>query len=75
MAIVQIADFGRDKEGVYTYRIHGDKKDLEFLIEELRNTDYKFLGNQEPEIVKTVTKTYTILLKIYIEKEVNKWRF
>jgi hypothetical protein len=68
MAIVMIGDFGKDEEGVRTYRINGDKADLERIIQESADLGYEFWI--EPVIEKS-WKTYTLLLKIYIPEEMG----
>ena len=67
MAIIQIGDFGRDEKGVYTYRINGEKADLEHLIIECKKMGYRFYD--PPEIERSY-KEYTILLRVYIPKEI-----
>jgi hypothetical protein len=68
MAIVMIGDFGKDEEGVYTYRINGDKADLEKIIQESKDLGYEFWT--EP-VIEKIWKNYTLLLKIYIPEEMG----
>lgn len=67
MAIVQIADFG-EINGVRTYRVNGDKQDLERIIEECRNEDANcFLDTPELEYLRKGCWTLLIKLKIAVE--------
>ena len=69
MSIVQIADFG-EKNGVKTYRINGDKVDLERIIEECRNTDAECFDDS-PELEYVRKDCWTLLLKIKVAVEVG----
>jgi hypothetical protein len=66
MASVIISDFGKNEEGVRTYRVNGEKVDLEKAIEELREVGWGFWA--EPKI-EVSHKHWTVLLKIYNPKE------
>ena len=68
MAIVQIADFG-EKDGVKTYRIHGDKVDLEKIVEECRINDAAYGGL--PDVERVRYGLWTILLKIKVHANVR----
>ena len=41
MAIVQICDFG-EKDGIKMYRVHGEKIDLEKILQACHDEDAKF---------------------------------
>lgn len=69
MSIIQVANFGRNKEGVHLYRVNGDKADLERIIKESFEMGWAFW--EEPKIEK-VFKTYSVLLKIYDPKELYR---
>ena len=69
MAIVQICDFG-EKDGVKMYRIHGDKVDLEKILETCREEDAKF--EDEPVLEYTRKGIWTILLRIKIPSR-SRW--
>jgi hypothetical protein len=67
MPVVMIGNFGKDKEGVHTYRINATSKDdLYNLIEQCRAMGWKFWDT--PNLQK-VHKTWSVLLKIYDPKE------
>jgi hypothetical protein len=67
LSVVMIGDFGRDKEGIYTYRINATgKDDLYELIQAVRNQGWKFFDT--PNILKA-HKTYSVLLKLYKPSE------
>ena len=63
MAVVQICDFG-ERNGIKMYRVHGDKEDLEKIIQTIHDEDGKF---KEPPVLEYTRKgIWTILLKIKI---------
>ena len=67
MALVQICDFG-EYNGVKTYRIHGDKPDLERIIAECRKEDENcFEDSPELDFVRHGSWTLLIKLKIAVE--------
>jgi hypothetical protein len=67
MPVVMIGNFGKDKEGVYTYRINATSKDdLYTLIEHCRAMGWKFWDTPN---LQRVHKTWSVLLKIYDPKE------
>lgn len=69
MPVIMIGNFGRNKEGVYTYRVNATtKEDLYTLIEESKEMGWKFFDT--PNIIK-VNKTYSVLLKLYNPKEMG----
>lgn len=68
MAIVQVADFG-ESNGVRTYRVHGDKADLEKIIEECRDEDPNCFDT-EPQLEK-VWKSWTLLIRLKVAVEVG----
>lgn len=64
-----IGDFGRNKEGIYTYRINATTKDdLYSLLDQVKEIGWKYW--ETPNIIK-VHKTYSVLLKIYNPKELG----
>lgn len=63
MAVVQICDFG-EKDGVKTYRVHGDKADLEKIIQTIIDEDGCF--HQAPALEHVRKGVWTILLKIKV---------
>lgn len=71
MALIQVAKFGPDKEGIHTFRVNGDKADLEKIIQETKDIGWIFW--EEPTIEK-VFKWYSVLMKIYDPKEYYKER-
>lgn len=69
MPVVMIGDFGRNKEGIYTYRINATTKDdLYSLLDQVKEIGWKYW--ETPNIIK-VHKTYSVLLKIYNPKELG----
>ena len=63
MAVVQICDFG-ERDGVKMYRVHGDKEDLEKILETCREEGAKL--ESEPVLEYTRKGIWTILLRIKI---------
>jgi hypothetical protein len=69
MPVVMIGDFGKNAEGVMTYRINATSKDdLYMIIEKARDVGYKFWDT--PNIEKAFN-TWSVLLQIYIPKEMG----
>lgn len=69
MPVQVIGAFGKNKEGVYTYRINTTTKDeIYIILDEARKAGWKFW--ETPNIEK-VHKTYSVLLKIYYPKELG----
>lgn len=69
MPVVMIGTFGRNEEGIHTYRINATSKDdLYLLLDECREMGWKFWDT--PNLIK-VNKTWSVLLKIYDPKELN----
>lgn len=63
MAVVQICDFG-ERDGIRMYRVHGDKPDLQKILQACRDEDAKF---HEAPVLEHVRKgLWTILLKIKV---------
>lgn len=63
MAVVQICDFG-EKNGIKMYRVHGDKADLQKILQACHDEDAKF---DEAPVLEHVRKgCWTILLKIKV---------
>lgn len=64
-----IGAYGRNEEGIYTYRVNTTTKDeLHLIIDEARKAGWKFW--ETPNLVK-VHKTWSVLLKIYKPKELG----
>jgi hypothetical protein len=63
MAVVQICNFG-ERNGVQMYRVHGDKADLEKIIQTLIDEDAKL--DESPVMEYTRKGVWTILLKIKV---------
>ena len=69
LPIVMIGDFGRNEEGIYTYRINAtNKDDLYKIIDEARAAGWKFWST--PNLQK-VHKTWSVLLQIYNPNELG----
>lgn len=62
MSIVMIGNYGIE-EGIQTYRINGDKEDLERIIDECMQLDVLF---DSPEIEEVRRSTYSMLLKVKV---------
>ena len=63
MAVVQICDFG-ERNGIRMYRVHGDKEDLEKIIQTIHDEDGKL--KETPVMEYTRKGIWTILLKIKV---------
>jgi hypothetical protein len=64
-----IGDFGKNEEGVHTFRVNAStKEDIYKVIEESKEMGWKFWDT--PNIEK-VHKTWSVLLKLYNPKELN----
>ena len=69
LPIQVIGAFGKTQEGIYQYRINATlKEEIYTIIQEARDLGFKFW--ETPNIEK-VHKTYTVLLKLYIPKEMG----
>lgn len=69
MSIVQVGSWGRSDEGVYTYSINTTtKEDIYTILDQVREEGAKFW--ETPNIIKKF-KTYHVLLKFYVPKEMN----
>ncbi len=69
MALVQICDFG-ELNGIKTYRINGDRHNLEKIIEECRKEDDNcFHGT--PELKYVYKGSWTLLLRIKVAMKVG----
>lgn len=67
MSIVLIGDWGKNEEGVFTYRINATKKDdIHIIIAEAKEAGFKFW--ETPSIIRS-HKTWSVLLKLFIPKE------
>lgn len=69
MATVIIGDFGKDKDGIETYRLNGEKEDIERKVKEAREKGYEFV--EEPIIEKSF-RAWTLLLRCYLPEEEEK---
>ena len=69
MAIVQVSDFGT-KDGIRICRVHGDKKDLQKIIDELKKEAAIFLI--PPEIENVGRGMWTLLLKLEVVQKVSE---
>jgi hypothetical protein len=69
MAIVQICDFG-ERNGVKTYRVNGDKIDLEKIIAACRKEDANCFDDK-PELEYLRKGCWTLLIKIKVAVEVG----
>jgi hypothetical protein len=70
MPVVMIGNFGKDDEGVHTYRINATTKDdLHTLIDECRKSGWRFWDT--PNILKAHGRTWTVLLKLYQPKQMG----
>jgi hypothetical protein len=65
---IYVAEFGKDKEGVSTYRINGEKEDLLIIIKEAKDLGFSFW---EKPILEKAHKHYSVLLKLYIPRDMN----
>ena len=63
-----VANFGTDNEGVTTFRINGEKEDLVTIIKEAKDLGFEFW--EKPNLEKA-HKHYSVLLKVYIPREMN----
>jgi hypothetical protein len=63
MAIIQICDFG-ERNGIRMYRVHGDKIDLEKILQTCLDEDAKF--EELPVLEYTRKGVWTFLLKIKV---------
>jgi hypothetical protein len=69
VTVVMILDFGKNEEGVRTYRVNAtDKGDLEKIIDESKGMGWKFWTEPYPE---KSHKSWSVLLKMYDPKELN----
>lgn len=69
MPVVMIGAYGRNKEGVHTYRINTTKKEEIYeIIDGAKAAGWKFWDI--PNIEK-VHKTWSVLLKIYYPKDLG----
>lgn len=69
MPVVMIGSYGKNEEGVLTYRINTTtKEDIYTIIDSARSMGFKFW--ETPNILK-VHKTWSVLLKLYVPKELG----
>jgi hypothetical protein len=64
-----ICDFGRNQDGLYLYRVNGDKKEIEKYIDELKNLGCEFFDSIELE---KSHKSFSVLLRIKFPPEVDE---
>lgn len=69
MGAVQVFDFGC-RNGMRSYRITGEREDLERIIEECRDADAKF--HFTPQIVKIQAGLWMISLDLKMSLEVGE---
>lgn len=69
MPIVLIGDFGKDAEGVFTFRINAThEEDINSIINEAKSLGFKFW---DAPYIHKIHKTWTVLLKLYIPKQLG----
>ena len=69
MTIVQIGNWGKNHEGGYTYSINTTtKEEIYTILEQVKAEGAKFW--ETPNIIHRF-KTYHVLLKFYVPKEMN----
>lgn len=69
MPLVMVTDFGKDKEGVYTWRVNSaHKSDLELIIQEALKVGYCFW---EQPIIERSYKSWSVLLKLFIPYDMD----
>jgi hypothetical protein len=66
---VFIADFGKTNDGLYLYRINGDRKEIEKYIEELKHLGCELYD--ETELERT-WKQFSVLLKIKFPHKIEE---
>ena len=69
MAIVQVADFG-ENNGIRTFRINGNKEDLQRIINECRKEKAEIIN--PAEIQHVYRGDWTLLLKIKVAAKVSE---
>lgn len=65
---IYVANFGKDSEGVLTYRVNGEKEDLLTIIKEAKDLGFQFWQNP---IIEKAHKHYSVLLRLYIPRDMN----
>ena len=69
MPVVMIGDYGKNSEGVHTFRINTTTKDdIYTILKESKEMGFRFW--ETPNIEK-VHKTYSVLLKLYVPKDMG----
>lgn len=69
MSIVMIGNWGRNKEGIYTYSINTTTKDEIYqLIDAAKEMGWKFWDTPN---ITFKAKTFHVLLKLYKPKEMG----
>ena len=64
-----VANRGKNKEGVYVFRINATlKEDLNLIIKEAKESGFKFW---KKPIIEKAHKTYSVLLQLYIPKDLG----
>jgi hypothetical protein len=64
-----ICDFGKNEQGLYLYRVNGDKKEIDKYIEELKDLGCEFY---EPIELEKTWKCYSVLLKLKFPADVEE---
>lgn len=65
MRTAQWYDFGTNEEGVITYRVNGEKHDLQEIIQQAKDLGFKFW---EPPVITQSYKHWSVLLKLFIPR-------
>jgi hypothetical protein len=67
--VVMIGDFGKSKEGIYTYSINATQKDEIYkMIDEVKAMGFKFWDTPN---LTFKARTWHVLLKLYLPKEMG----
>ena len=69
MVVVQVADFG-ENNGIRTFRINGNKEDLQRIINECRKEKAEIIN--PAEIQHVYRGDWTLLLKIKVAVKVSE---
>jgi hypothetical protein len=64
-----ICDFGKNEDGLYLYRVNGDKTEINKYIDELKSIGCEIF---EPIELERTWKQYSVLLKIKFSPEVEE---
>lgn len=70
MPVQVIGFFGKNKEGIYKYRINAtQKEEIYQIIDEAKSLGFKFW--QTPNIEKVPGRTWSVLLELYFPKDMG----